>query len=280
MTPYRSSLSRPWATALFVVLAVGALLFGTQRAAAQTLSLTGGMTLLLGPPDAVAPAVLGTPQDGQQQAAPPPQPQTVYIVETQAPPGYGQPTYGQPGYGQPGATGPGMMGPSGQGSMEAQAEADGRISRVILGPIMGYFVGGMVAVVGALIGAGAGGCFDAGLFDTSCVLGLGIGAFTGELLGMPLGVVWVGSWFHGMGTFGTSFLGGLAGLGVAVLIYAVAPTPNVLAGGALLPLAGAVIGYELSSSANASAGAAGLALTPVFDRGTLTGGTGSVRFTF
>jgi len=87
----------------FVVTAASfvALTLVAQPADAQSLSLTGGMTLLVGPPEGQPPPVLGAPQDGTPPQGQ--QPQTVYIVETQAPPGYGQPGYGQPGYGQPGA---------------------------------------------------------------------------------------------------------------------------------------------------------------------------------
>jgi hypothetical protein len=223
--------------------------------------------------------VLGTPQDGtppQGQPQPAQQPQTVYIVETQAPPGYGQPGYGQPGYGQPGYGQPGATSAS-IAAQRAEQESDGRIPRLIFEPIMGYttaiLLGGLGLLVGGLVG-----CFD--VTEGGCALGLVTGFYAGALLGVPLGVMWAGSWFHGMGSFGMTFLGTLAGASLAILISALVQNYEVVFGAALLPLAGAMIGYELSSAANARASTATLALTPTFDRGAITGGTAGVRVAF
>lgn len=267
--------------ATLAMVALGTLLLTADRAEAQSLSLTGGMALLLGPPEAQGgQPVLGTPQDGQ--TAPPPDaqqpPQAVYIVETQAPPGYGQPVYGQPGVG-----GTGAMGPSAQASQEAQAESNGLIPRLIFEPVIAFGVGWSLGAIGMLIGMAAGDCFslDSGFFNsTSCVVGIVAGAYIGLLLGIPLGVTWAGGWFGGMGSFGSAFLGTLAGVGVAVIISALVQDYGAIVGSALLPVAGAVIGYELSSSSNARAGLAGVALTPVFDGGRATGATAGVRFAF
>jgi hypothetical protein len=277
-------------TLFAAVASVASLLLVAGRAEAQSLSLTGGMTLLLGPPEGEAAPVLGTPQDGTAQQ-PPQQPQqppnTVYIVETQAPPGYGQPGYGQPGYGQPGYGQPGYglpvgMSPAERAAQRAEQESNGRIPRLIFEPIIGYGVGVSLGALGLLIGAAVGGCFDfdGDSWDTGCVVGIVGGFYIGALLGMPLGVMWAGSWFRGMGSFGATFLGTLAGAGLSILISALVQNYEVVFGAALLPLAGAMIGYELSSAANASAGTATLALTPTFDRGAMTGGTAGVRIAF
>ena len=276
-TTYRSVL-RP--TLVLSTLALGAALLLTQTAEAQAPSLMGGMTLLLGPPEATVQPVLGAPQDvpappQDPQVQPAQPPQTVYIVETQAPPGYGQ-----PGYGQPGQTG--VMGPSAQGSQDAQREEQGLIPRLILAPFVGYGVGVSLGALGLLIGAIAGGCFDldGDFWDTKCAIGVVAGFYVGALLGIPLGVAMVGGWFNGMGSFGATFLGTLAGAGLAVLIAALVRNYEVVFTGALLPLAGAIIGYELSSASNARAGTATLALAPTLDRGVITGGTAGVRFAF
>jgi hypothetical protein len=282
MTFLRCSLSRPCVAAVVALLAFGALLLGAERAEAQTLSLTGGMTLLLGPPDAQAQAgaqvVLGTPQDGQGQAAPPQQ-QTVYIVETQAPPGYGQAVVPPAGYAQPGAVGGALVPGGGQSSQEVQAESNGLVPRLILEPLMGALVGWSFAAVGLLVGLAASDCLGGGGID-SCLIGMIVGTYTGFLVGIPLGVTWAGGWFGGMGGFGSAFLGTLAGTALAVLVAALAQDSGVAMGIFVLPVAGAMIGYELSSSANARAATTGIALTPIFDRGAFTGGTAGVRVTF
>lgn len=248
--------------------------WGATAAHAQTISLLGGMHLSLGPPEG---QVIGTPTD---TSTAPPQggtdTNTVYIVETQAPPGYAQPVYAQP---QPMPA----PGPDAATAQRAQAESDGRIPRVIFGPIIGYSVGVGIGSIGLLIGALAGSCFDFdgdGFGSTKCVVGILTGAFGGMLIGMPLGVTWAGGWFNGMGTYGTSLLGTLAGTGLAVLIAAIAQNYSSVFGAALLPLAGAVIGYELSSSSRAQASLGGVSLAPVFDNGRAVGATGGVRIAF
>ena len=262
------------------MFAIGTALCVAGRAEAQTLSLTGGMTLLLGPPTAQDQALLGPPQGGGQAAPPqaqqgPQQPQTVYIVETQAPVGYGQPTYGQPTYGQPGS-----MGVAAQASQEAQAESDGRILRIVMEPVMAIAVGWAVGVIGLVVGMNVGGCFDDSGTTGSCIIGAVTGLYTGLLVGIPLGVIWAGSWYGGMGSYGSAFLGTLAGTGVAVLLAALIQDTGTAAGLSLLPIAGAVVGYELSSSSNAHAATAGLAFAPTFDRGVVTGGTAGFRLAF
>ena len=268
--------SRPALRALVAMFAIGAALCVATRAEAQTLSLTGGMTLLLGPPTAQDQALLGAPQGGGQ-APPqqPQQPQTVYIVETQAPVGYGQPTYGQPTYGQPGS-----MGVAAQASQEAQAESDGRILRIVMEPVMAIAVGWAVGVIGLVVGMNVGGCFDDSGTTGSCIIGAVTGLYTGLLVGIPLGVIWAGSWYGGMGSYGSAFLGTLAGTGVAVLLAALIQDTGTAAGLSLLPIAGAVVGYELSSSSNGHAATAGLAFAPTFDHGVVTGGTAGVRLAF
>jgi len=92
--------------------------------------------------------------------------------------------------------------------------------------------------------------------------------------------MWAGSWFHGMGSFGATFLGTLGGAAISILVSALAQDYGVIFGALLLPIVGAMIGYELSSSSNASAGTPTLALTPTFDRGAMTGATAGVRVAF
>jgi len=256
-------------------VAVFALVFawiGASAAHAQSLSLLGDMHLSLGPPEG---QVIGAPTD---TTAAPPQgsgdASTVYIVETQAPPGYAQPVYAQP---------TAAPGPDAIAAQRAQNESDGRIPRVIFGPIIGYSVGVGIGSIGLLIGAVAGNCLDFsrdGLGSTECVVGVLAGAFGGMLLGMPLGVTWAGGWFNGMGTYGGSLLGTLAGTGLAVVLAALAQNYESVFAGALLPLAGAVVGYELTSSSRATASLGGVSLAPVIDQGRAVGATGGVRIAF
>ena len=274
--------SRQALRAVVAVLAIGTALCVAARAEAQTLSLTGGMTLLLGPPTAQDQAVLGAPQGGGQAAPPqqPQQPQTVYIVETQAPPGYGQPTYGVTGYGQANYGDPAAAGPAGQAARDSAAESSGRPLRLVMEPIMAIAVGWSVGVIGLLVGMNAGGCFSDGGSTGSCIIGAVAGLYAGLLVGIPLGVIWAGSWFGGMGSYGSALLGTLAGTGVAVLLAALIQDTGTAAGLSLLPIAGAVVGYELSSSSNGHAATAGLAFAPTFDHGVVTGGTAGVRLAF
>ncbi len=248
---------------------------GAADAQAQSPTLLGSLHLSLGPPDG---QVLGTPTD-TQGAGPPqgtdPGAGTIYIVEAQEPPGYAQPVYVQQ---QPAAPGP-----SAEATQRAQAESDGRVPRVIFGPIVGYSVGVGIGAIGLLVGALAGSCFDFdgdGFGSTTCAVGVIAGAFGGMLLGMPLGVTWAGRWFDGMGTYGSSLLGALAGTGVAVIIAALAQNYSSVFGAGLLPLAGAVVGYELSSASRAAGSLTGLSLTPVLDRGRAVGATAGLRLTF
>jgi hypothetical protein len=251
---------------------------GASSARAQTVSLLGGMHLSLGPPEG---QVIGAPTDVTTAAAPPQgssDSNTVYIVETQPPPGYAQPVYVQSPPPSPPAPTPESL-----AAQRAQNESDGRIPRVIFGPIIGYSVGVGIGSIGLLVGALAGSCFDFsgdGFGSTKCVVGILAGAFGGMLIGMPLGVTWAGGWFNGMGTYGTSLLGALAGTGLAVLISALAQNYEAVFAGALLPLAGAVVGYELSSSARAQASLGGVSLAPVFENGRAVGATGGVRVAF
>jgi hypothetical protein len=83
-----------------------------------------------------------------------------------------------------------------------------------------------------------------------------------------------------MGTFGSSLLGTLAGTGLAVLFAALAQNYESVFLGGLLPLAGAVVGYELSSSSAATASLGGVSLAPVIDQGRAVGATGGVRIAF
>ena len=280
VTPIGSFAWRRSARCVVVVGVVAGLMLVTDRAEAQSALRTGGLTLLLGPPDAPA---LGPSQQGQSTlpavVPQPPQPPPPYMIETQASSGYGQRGHAQTGYARAGAA-------SAQRSQQAQQASNGLFPRLILGPIMGYAVGGTLAVVGSLIGAGLGGCSRAlagdgwSLGSSWCLTGALTGVFAGFLVGTPLGVVWAGEWLHGMGSFVSAFLGSLAGVAVAVIIVAVAQNYAAAYVAGLVPVAGAVIGYELSSSSNASAALAGLALAPIFDHGVFMGGTVGVRFAF
>jgi len=257
---------------LMAMFALVSACVGASAAHAQTVSLLGGMHLSLGPPEG---QVIGAPTE---VTTAPPQgadTNTVYIVETQAPPGYAQPVYAHPQ--------PPVPGPDAVAAQRAQAESDGRIPRVIFGPVIGYSVGVGIGSMGLLIGALAGSCFDFsgdGFGSTQCTVGILAGFFGGMLIGMPLGVTWAGRWFDGMGTYGSSLLGTLAGTGLAVVITAIAQNFSSMFGAALLPLAGAVIGYELSSSSRAQASLGGVSLAPVFDQGRAVGATGGVRIAF
>ncbi|PTL78711.1 hypothetical protein DAT35_37205 [Vitiosangium sp. GDMCC 1.1324] len=110
-------------------------------------------------------------------------------------------------------------------------------------------------LVGALVGAElllVGSGFQ--LFDTSAHLPLLPFALAGMAVGFPLGVWWGGELMMGQGrllaTFGGSAMGWLLTAGLWVLSeQASTPLSGILKGVAVpLPAAGALLGYEVSSS--------------------------------
>ncbi len=97
-----------------------------------------------------------------------------------------------------------------------------------------------------------------------------LGALAGGYLAMPLGVYKGGNYADGTGSLGGSYLGGLAGVALSVgAVYGTAQIDKDTAvgvgwiTGAILPLAGSMIGYEMTSGHGADDGAmAGPVLMP------------------
>jgi hypothetical protein len=134
-------------------------------------------------------------------------------------------------------------------------------------PTSRVLAGGGLGLLGGAAGFGIGfygmiQLFTSGHADciTDCgdVLS-GLGLLGGTVLGavaLPLGAYAGSEWVGGDGSLGWTVLGGLGGsaLGALAVIASVstdAPAPWIAASAALPPLAGAVLGYELSAASNA-----------------------------
>jgi hypothetical protein len=249
-----------------------------------------------GPPGAGAGAPAGPPAPGPAdpaapeagpptgplidlQQAPPPTSSGPVVVEQS--PGTVQPQVVMVPYAAP--AGPNPADPR---LLRADAERQGFLPRLIVSPFVGYGIGVALGLVGALVGAVAA-CSDGGFFDgdddrteIGCVTGFAVGAAVGFLVGVPIGLHWAGSWFSGLGNFGMTLLGTLAGVALGVAVsYATESAEGVLSGG-LLAVAGGMVGYELSSASEsaglrAEAGfpTARVGAAPVLADGRITGGT-------
>ncbi len=108
------------------------------------------------------------------------------------------------------------------------------------------FLGGAVSLSDSRARAGTDGFLQAGLY----------GGIVGASIGIPLGVYLVGNNFRGNGGLGWTYLCSVAGGAAAFGLAVAAQDGNVPVGvpilaGLVLPLAGAVVGYELSSDVDA-----------------------------
>lgn len=125
-------------------------------------------------------------------------------------------------------------------------EGPGRAARVGMSLLLGSGAGALAAVAGGFVGV-------AGIRDDAVrpVGNLWIGASIGFALGLPLGVMLAGWLFDGDGAWWATILGDLAGLAAgaaAALLGGSEGVPLLFA----FPLAGAVLGYETSSSPSRS----------------------------
>lgn len=129
-----------------------------------------------------------------------------------------------------------------------------RTERVLIelggGALCGLLVGAGGLYVGVLTGLASDPRRDDDILQTGLY-----GAVVGAGIGIPIGVYLVGSNFRGNGGFGWTLLGSLGGSGVTFGLAALARNDSLPVGvpvlaGLLLPLAGTVLGYELSSQAS------------------------------
>jgi hypothetical protein len=182
-------------------------------------------------------------------------------------------------YAQP--TGPNLADPR---LVRADEERRGFIPRLFVSPLVAYAVGVSLAFVGGLVGFIAacrdGESFDAAGYGAGCFTGIAVGAAVGFSLGVPLGVHWSGSWFSGLGQFGLTLLGTLAGVSLSLVIAYASRSLGGISVSGLLAVAGGMAGYEVSSSAasrqlrvEAGFPAARVGVAPVFADGRVTGGT-------
>jgi len=117
-----------------------------------------------------------------------------------------------------------------------------RIARVAVELVLGAGLGAIVGVFGAYAGLNV----DL-LSGSEASAGFGMGTAVGVTMGAGAGV-WLGGYaMRGDGSFGWTLLGSAAGSGAAAAVLALDSRPATLALSATIPLAGAILGYELSS---------------------------------
>ena len=127
-------------------------------------------------------------------------------------------------------------------------EAGGGVGAGVVLGVGGLYIGFLAGAVAATDSRGR----------TSAERFLAAGAYGGAVgaaLGVPIGVYLVGNNFNGNGGFGWTVLGSLAGGAVTFGLVAIADQAEIsaavpLVAGIVLPVAGAVLGYELSSDAD------------------------------
>jgi hypothetical protein len=107
-------------------------------------------------------------------------------------------------------------------------------------------LGGGVGAVGELVGAYAGLNIDL-LNGREGGVGTSLGAALGAVLTVAPAVWLGGRVMGGDGSFGWTLLGGTAGTALAAGIIAIKNTTATWVIAALMPVAGAILGYELSS---------------------------------
>lgn len=117
-----------------------------------------------------------------------------------------------------------------------------RIGRIAVEAVLGATLGGLLGLLGAYGGVNV---------DFLSGHEGGAGLSTGLALGYTLGVapgVWLGGYaMGGDGSFGWTLLGGAAGTGISAGLLAIDDKPAMLAFSATVPIATAIIAYELSS---------------------------------
>lgn len=137
------------------------------------------------------------------------------------------------------------------------------VERVFVELGMGLLAGTFGGMVGGFAGAGIGAASANEPFWSSAGLGGGLVGHAVVALGiMPLAVAGSATWLDGRGDVWAAYVGELVGGGAAAGLIALAlaapdPALGTLAGfGAiLLPLFGAIAGYEISDDVNRAAGA-------------------------
>jgi hypothetical protein len=129
-----------------------------------------------------------------------------------------------------------------QGPPMVEDEPPGRGVRIATGLLFGAGLGAAGALIGGLIGSAANHPEFASPFGSTWV-----GAAAGFAVGAPIGVMLSGQLFDGDGSLWATLLGEALGAGVSVLIGLSGGGQESIPLFALLPLAGAVLGYELTS---------------------------------
>lgn len=167
------------------------------------------------------------------------------------------------------------------------------VLRSVLAPAAGLGLGMLSGATGAIVGSLVGGCYSlqsnpdpvsGGLTCMGAVLG---GLMGGFLLGTPAGVTWIGDLLGGRGSFGGALAGVVVGMVVTAFIaFSLTPTllpprPEalgpILLATAVLPPAGAVIGYELISAMRAMVEPPEVALAPLVRQGQVDGAVLALR---
>lgn len=117
-----------------------------------------------------------------------------------------------------------------------------RVGRVAVEAVLGAAMGGVVGLLGAYGGLNV---------DLLTGHEAGAGLSTGLALGYTLGVapgVWLGGRaMGGDGSFGWTLLGTAVGTGISAGLLAIDDKPAMLAFAATVPIATAIVAYELSS---------------------------------
>lgn len=125
------------------------------------------------------------------------------------------------------------------------SERDGkwlRVGRIGLEVVMGTALGAVPEVIGAYAGLS----IDVAS-GNEAGLGLDVGLGIGAILGVGSSVYLAGYLMNGDGAYGWTILGSTVGTGLGAGLLAINSTNTTLVFAALLPVAGAVTGYELSS---------------------------------
>ena len=117
-----------------------------------------------------------------------------------------------------------------------------RVGRIAVETLLGTGFGALAGLVGAYAGLNV----DL-LSGHEAGAGFHVGTAFGFTLGAAPGVWIAGNAMGGDGSFGWSLLGSALGTGVSSAILAVDDSTPTLVLAALLPVAGGVVGYELSS---------------------------------
>jgi len=136
-----------------------------------------------------------------------------------------------------------------------------RVGRIGLEAVMGAGLGAVPEVLGAYAGLSIDvtSGHDAGA-------GLDIGTALGAAIGVGSAVYLAGHLMSGDGAYGWSVLGSTAGTGLAAAVLSIKSTSATLVFAAVLPVAGAITGYELSSHDRRARRSKGFSVVPAFGR--------------